>query len=178
MNNHVDTTIHMPALLTLSANTEALFQTWMTQALVSLAISPEVLMQGQTALVTLAGHGHCESETQAPAAVLANLPNTTCTLTWQCGRWIVSSFSSLTLIEEHHPPCTEHVFWFGQHAESYRVQWAAMRHEEAVMALQEWELQLHASPHLAIQVSLQMDHQEHDITLYPCAEPDGNVEMT
>ena len=173
MNTHVESTMLLSDLLTLSANTEALFQTWMTQALVSLAIPPEALTQGQMALVTLAGHGQCESAIQtripAPAAGFVNFPNTTCTLTWQCGRWVVSSFSSLTLIEEHHPPCTEHVFWFSQHAVSYRVQWAAMRHEEAVMALQGWEQQLHASPHLSIQVSLQIDHQEHDITLYPCA---------
>ena len=173
MNNRVDTTLHRSALLGLSAHTEALFQTWMQQALVTLAMSPKMLSEGQTALVTLASHECVDSAAQASPGPSANqagiLPNTTCTLHWQSGRWVIASMSSLTHIEETAPPCCEHAFWFGQETVGYQLQWAPMRHEALVIALQAWEQQLSSMPALVIQVSLVLNNQEHDITL--CVSP-------
>ena len=169
MNNRVDTTLHRSALLGLSAHTEALFQTWMQQALVTLAVSPKVLSEGQSALVTLAPHECDDSAPQAQTFAsthqAANFPDTTCTLHWQSGRWVIASLSSLTRIEEAAPPCCEHAFWFGQETVGYQLQWAPMRHEALVIALQAWEQQLSSMPALVIQVSLVLDNQEHDITL-------------
>lgn len=173
MNNRVDTTLHRPALLGLSAHTEALFQTWMQQALTCMAVTPKVLSEGQTALMTLMAHGRDDNAAQASLGASANqagiLPNTTCTLHWQCGRWGIASLSSLTHIEEAAPPCCEHAFWFGQETVGYQLQWAPMRHEVAVIALQAWEQQLQSVSGLVIDVSLALDNQEHDITL--CVSP-------
>lgn len=157
-----------PAWLTLSANTEALFQTWMNQALAILAISPETLIPGQLALVTLTTQEHdgCASQVSAQTpASRGRFPNTTCTLSWQHGHWAISSLSNLTQIEESHLPCTEHAFWFGHHGVGYRMQWGAMRHEDTVAALLAWEQSLHSTHTLHALVTLQIDQQEHDITL-------------
>ncbi|HDX8593564.1 TPA: hypothetical protein RQN76_004448, partial [Aeromonas dhakensis] len=51
----------------------------------------------------------------------------------------------------------------------YQLQWAPMRHEAMVIALQTWEQQLASMPALVIEVSLALDNQEHDITL--CMSP-------
>lgn len=169
MNNRVDITLSRPALLGLSAHTEALFQTWMQQALASMAVSPSELTEEQTAVVTIAAHARDESAPQAPTVTsthqATHFPNTTCTLHWQSGRWVIASLSSLTHIEETASPCCEHAFWFGQETVGYQLQWAPMRHEAQVIALQAWEQQLSSMPALVIQVSLVLDNQEHDITL-------------
>ncbi|MFM5845756.1 hypothetical protein ACET69_03105 [Aeromonas veronii] len=173
MNNRVDTTLPWSALLGLSAHTEALFQTWMQLALATLAMSPNVLSEGQTALVTLASHECVDCAPQAPTVAsthqAAHFPDTTCTLHWQSERWGIASLSSLTLIEEAAPPCSEHAFWFGQETVGYQLQWAPMRHEALVIALQAWEQQLQSVSVLVIEVSLVLDNQEHDITL--CVSP-------
>lgn len=173
MNNRVDTTLPRSALLGLSAHIESLFQTWMQQALVNLGVSPKVLSEGHTALVTLASHERVDSAAQSSpgssANPAANFPDTTCTLHWQSGRWVIASLSSLTHIEETTPPCCEHAFWFGQETVGYQLQWAPMRHEAQVIALQTWEQQLASMPALVIEVSLVLDNQEHDITL--CVSP-------
>lgn len=171
MNNPVSHTKAQPspAWLALSANTDALFQTWMTQAFATLAISPETLIPGQMALVTLATQEHDGYASLVPAQTSASrgsqFPNTTCTLSWQRGHWTISSLSNLTQIEESHPPCTEHAFWFGQHGVGHRLLWTPMRHEEAVAALQDWERSLHSVQVLQAQVVLQIGHQEHEVTL-------------
>lgn len=169
MNNRVDTTLPRSALLGLSAHIESLFQSWMQQALASLAVSPTMLSEGHTALVTLASHERDDGAPQAPTVTsthqATHFPNTTCTLHWQSGSWVIASLSSLTHIEETAPPCCEHAFWFGQETVGYQLQWAPMRHEVAVIALQAWEQQLASSPALRIQVSLALGNQEHDITL-------------
>ncbi|MFQ2050719.1 hypothetical protein [Aeromonas hydrophila] len=173
MNNRVDITLSRPALLGLSAHTEARFQTWMQQALASMAVSPSELIEGQTAVVTLTAHARDENSPQGATVTsthqAAHFPDTTCTLHWQAGRWVIASLSSLTLIEEAAPPCCEHAFWFGQDTVGYQLQWAPMRHEALVIALQTWEQQLASTPALRIQVSLALGHQEHDITL--CVSP-------
>ncbi|HDO1358299.1 TPA: hypothetical protein P2Q89_003817 [Aeromonas veronii] len=169
MNNRVETTLPRSVLLGLSAHTEVLFQAWMQQALASMAVAPSELTAGQTAVVTLTAHE--PSDNAPPASVAASthqvrvLPNTTCTLHWQAGRWVIASLSSLTHIEETAPPCCEHAFWFGQETVGYQLQWAPMRHEALVIALQAWEQQLSSMPALLIQVSLALDNREHDITL-------------
>ncbi|WP_270827558.1 hypothetical protein [Aeromonas sp. Y318-1] len=181
MNNRVDTTLPRSALPGLSAHTEALFQTWMQQALTCMAVTLKVLSEGQTALMTLMAHEHehehehehddnaAQSSPGASANPAGIFPNTTCSLHWQSGRWVIASLSSLTLIEEAAPPCCEHAFWFGQEAVGYQLQWAPMRHEALVIALQTWEQQLASTPALRIQVSLALGNQEHDITL--CVSP-------
>ncbi|MCO4170373.1 hypothetical protein K8D10_00970 [Aeromonas veronii] len=173
MNNRVDTTLRRSALLGPSAHTEALFQTWMQQALVSMAVAPSELAEGQTALMTLAPH-ECEdgaplAPTVASTHQATHFPNTTCTLNWQSGRWVIASMSSLTHIEETASPCCEHAFWFGQETVGYQLQWAPMRREALVIALQAWEQQLQSVSGLVIDVSLALDNQEHDITL--CVSP-------
>ncbi|MCZ4331962.1 hypothetical protein O4H51_03695 [Aeromonas hydrophila] len=173
MNNRVDTTLPRSALLGLSAHTEALFQTWMQLALASMAVSPSKLTEEHTAVVTITAHARDESSPQAPTVIsthqATHFPNTTCTLHWQSGRWVIASLSSLTHIEEAAPPCCEHAFWFGQETVGYQLQWAPMRHEAMVIALQTWEQQLASMPALVIEVSLALDNQEHDITL--CVSP-------
>ena len=170
MNNRVDTTLPRSALLGLSAHIESLFQTWMQQALVSLGVSPKVLSEGHIALVTLASHECVDNVAQTSSGSSANpagiFPNTTCTLHWQSGRWVIASLSSLTHIEEAAPPCCEHAFWFGQKTVGYQLQWAPMCHEALVIALQAWEHQLQSLSVLVIEVSLALHNQEHDITLY------------
>jgi hypothetical protein len=183
MNNHVDPTLHRPPpLLGLSANTEVLFQTWMQQALASMAVAPSELAEGQTALMTLAPH-ECDDGAPHVATATAthqvgNLPNTTCTLHWQSGRWVIDSLSSLTQIEEAAPACCEHAFWFGQESVGYQLQWAPMRHEAAVIVLQTWERLLYSEPALVILVSLALGNREHDITLYSGTPFDCDVQMT
>lgn len=177
MNNPVDHTKgqRMPALLGLSANTEALFQAWMTQALTSIEISSEMLTLGQTALVTLSLQG--ANDNTAPASAhtltsrLSHFPSTTCTLSWQHRHWAICSLSNLTRIEESHPPSTEHAFWFGQHAVGYRMQWGSMRHEDTVAALQEWEKSLHGAHALYVLVTLEIGHQEHDVMIPVGSDP-------
>lgn len=173
MNNRVDTTLPRSALLGLSAHIESLFQTWMQQALVNLGVSPKVLSEGHTVLVTLASQECVDSAAQTSSGSSANpagiFPNTTCTLHWQAGRWVIASLSSLTRIEETASPCCEHAFWFGQETVGYQLQWAPMRHEAQVIALQAWEQQLSSMPALVIEVSLALDNQEHDIAL--CVSP-------
>lgn len=173
MNNRVDTTLPKSALLGLSAHTEALFQAWMQQALASMAVAPSELIEGQTAIVTLCADVRTQKTVQAsmaiPTHLARGLPNTTCTLHWQSERWVIASLSSLTHIEEAALPCCEHAFWFGQETVGYQLQWAPMRHETLVIALQAWEQQLSSMPALVIEVSLVLDRQEHDITL--CVSP-------
>ncbi|MCS3769605.1 hypothetical protein HNP12_003726 [Aeromonas hydrophila] len=173
MNNRVDTTLPRSARLGLSAHTEARFQSWMQQALANLGVSPKVLSEGHTALVTLASHECVDSAAPTSPGSSANpagiFPNTTCTLHWQSGCWVIASLSSLTHIEETAPPCCEHAFWFGQETVGYQLQWAPMCHEALVIALQAWEQQLSSMPALVIEVSLVLDNEEHDITL--CARP-------
>lgn len=172
MNNRVDIALPRSALLGLSAHTEALFQTWMQQALASMAVSLSELTEGQTALVTLTAHARDENPLQGATVAsphqAANFPDTTCTLHWQSGRWGIASLSSLTRIEEAAPPCCEHAFWFGQETVGYQLQWAPMRHETLVIALRAWEQQLSSMPALRIQVSLALNNQEHDTTLFVC----------
>lgn len=173
MNNRVDTTLPRSALLGLSAHTESLFQSWMQQALANLAVSPKILSEGHTALVTLVSPECVDNAPQAPTVASTHqatrFPNTTCTLNWQSGRWVIASMSSLTHIEETASPCCEHAFWFGQETVGYQLQWAPMRREALVIALQAWEQQLQSVSVLVIDVSLALDNQEHDITI--CVSP-------
>ncbi len=173
MNNRVDTTLPRSALLCLSAHTEALFHTWMQQVLDNLAISPSKLTEGQVAVLTLSAPERDNRLTHEPSIAsthqAARFPDTSCTLHWQAGRWVIVSLSSLTHLEEASPPCCEHAFWFGQKPVGYQLLWAPMRHEVAVMALHTWQQLLCAAPALVMQVSLELENQEHDITL--CVSP-------
>lgn len=177
MNNSVDhaEAQPMPALLDLSATTDALFQTWMTQALTALAILPEALTLGQTALVTLslqeANDNTAPASAQTLTSRLSHFPSTTCTLSWQHHHWTICSLSNLTRIEESHPPSTEHAFWFDPQTVGYRMQWGAMCHEDTVAALQEWEQSLHSAHALYVLVTLEIDRQEYDVMIPVGSDP-------
>lgn len=171
MNNRTDMVLPQEPQLALSEHTKVRFQAWLAQALGQLAIPPATLMPRQTALVTLTAHESVGQPLTARAIsttteLAERFPDTTCTLCWHQEHWVLSSLSNLTRIEESHPPCCEHLLWFGQTPGGYRLSWAPMPPAEAQTALHTWELLLSSVPALAIHISLELDGQEHGITLY------------